>query len=427
MNEADSRHLAACLEGLGFSAVSRADDARVAVLNTCVVRQQPEDKAYTRLTHLGGLKKRRPELIIAVMGCLVGVKDPVELKERFPFVDVFLPPSEPKGLLDLLEERGVIEQNAADERERLFDEMEWDLPAAHSGVSAFVPAVLGCSFACTYCIIPYRRGRERIRLPEDILEDAGRLVGKGVKEISLLGQIIDRYGLDLEPRVALADVLEQLAGLPGLKRIRFLTSHPNWMTAHLFEVVAAHEPICPCFEIALQSGSNEVLKRMKRGYSAEQFSELVARARSCVPDTAINTDIIVGFPGETEAQFQETLELVRELRFDMVHIAKYSPRPQTYSARNYPDDVPAEVKEERRLALEAVQQEVQTKINETLLNQTVSVLVEDQRKGRWFGRTPQNKLVFFDDEADRLGQVLDLHIDWTGPYSMIGHPEKKYE
>jgi tRNA-2-methylthio-N6-dimethylallyladenosine synthase len=429
MNEADSRRLASALERLGYTPAERAEDADVVVLNTCVVRQSAEDKCYGRLGALKSLKARRPEVILGVMGCLVGVHDNTPLHKRFPWVDVFLPPSEPEPLLALLTERGLVDEARALEAQAAARRYHLPdggllLPAREQGalVSAYIPVVLGCSKGCTYCVIPYRRGPERSRPPEEIVAEAQALAAQGVKEITLLGQIVDRYGLDLPGQPTLASLLRDLHKIKGLQRIRFLTSHPAWVTDALLDAVAELPKLCEHIEVPVQAGDDEVLARMQRGYTADDYRRLVARIRERIPNVSIATDVIVGFPGEAAEQFQRTLDLLAELRLDKAHIARYSPRPQTLAARKYPDDVPPDEKERRRKALDGLQAEIVGQINARLLGQTVEVLVEDrdEKKGRWYGRTRTDKLVFFESAADWRGKLASVRVTWAGPWSLIG-------
>ena len=448
MNVADSRRLASALERLGYAPAGRVEEADVVVLNTCVVRQSAENKVYGRLGSLKPLKKRRPETVIGLMGCLVGVRDPAPLRRRFPWVDVFMPPSEPGPLLDYLTERGLVDEGRALEaakaarRYRLQDG-DLILPAHERGhlVSAYVPIVLGCSYACTYCIIPYRRGPERSRPADEIVAEARALVAQGVKEITLLGQIVDRYGHDqgpgtrgqglgthLKSKTPLVGLLRHIHEIEGLERIRFLTSHPGWMTDELLDAVAELPKVCEHIEVPVQAGDDEILAQMRRGYTADDYRRLIARIRQIIPGVSIATDIIVGFPGETEVQFQRTYDLLAELELDKAHIARYSPRPQTLAARRLPDDVPPEEKERRRKALDDLQAGIVAQINGRLLGQTVEVLVEGRKKAcpergrreRWWGRTRTDKLVFFEDERDWQGRPAQVHITWTGPWSLIG-------
>jgi tRNA-2-methylthio-N6-dimethylallyladenosine synthase len=432
MNVADSRRLASVLEQLGYTSADQAEDADIVVLNTCVVRQSAEDKVYGRLGSLRPLKERNPNAILGVMGCLVGVKDPAPLHRRFPLVDVFIPPSDPGPLLDYLAERGVADQGRAmetaeDTRRHLLQDGDLVLPAHERGslVSAYVPTVLGCSHACTYCIIPYRRGSERSRPMDEIITEAKSLAAQGVQEITLLGQIVDRYGLDLDltpnsGQPSLAALLRRLHEIDGFQRIRFLTSHPNWMTDELLDAVAELPKVCEHIEVPVQAGDDEILALMRRGYTGDDYRRLIARIRERISGVSIATDVIVGFPGETEAQFQRSYDLLAELRLDKAHVARYSPRPQTVATRRFPDDVPPEEKERRRKALDDLQAEVVGEINARLLDQTVEVLVEGKKKERWWGRTRTDKLVFFDDEGDWRGQMVNVRITWAGPWSLIG-------
>jgi tRNA-2-methylthio-N6-dimethylallyladenosine synthase len=438
MNVADSRHLATALELLGYTASTRVEEADVVVLNTCVVRQQAEDKVYGRLGSLKPLKARRPQAVIAVMGCLIGKQDPARLRERFPWVDVFMPPSEPGPLLDLLAERGLVDEGralaAATDARRCGIQEGLLLPTAQRGqlVSAYVPVVLGCSHACTYCVIPYRRGAERSRPADEVVAEARALALQGVKEITLLGQIVDRYGQDLDEtqpaagppsETPLVGLLHRLHEIEGLERIRFLTSHPNWMTDELLSAVAELPKLCEHIEVPVQAGDDEVLARMRRGYGADDYRQLVGRIRERIPGVSIATDVIVGFPGETEEQFQHTFDLLAELRLDKAHIARYSPRPQTLAARRYPDDVPAEEKERRRKALDDLQSQIVAEINGLLLGRSLEVLVVGKKKGRWWGRTRTDRLVYFADDRERLGELATVRVTWAGPWSLIAEPE----
>lgn len=432
MNVADSQRLASELEKIGYRAAEDADHADVLVVNTCVVRQGAEDKGVGRIASLRPLKEKHPDKVIGVMGCMVGVRDPLPLRKRFPYVDVFMPPSEPGPMLNFLQDRGLedqfkaVEDDARTLRDAIQDEEALVLPAHERGnlITAHVPIVYGCSHACSFCIIPFRRGVERSRSVGEIVAEVRSLARQGVKEITLLGQIVDRYGKDIPDGPDLADLLRivhQAGVSEGVQRIRFLTSHPNWMTDKLLDTVAELPHVMPHIEVPVQAGDDEVLRRMKRGYTQEQYRQLIARIRERIPDVAINTDIIVGFAGESEVQFDQTYELLRELRLDKVHLAKYSPRPQTVSARTMDDDVPEEEKERRRKTVDELQAEICSEINRYSLGKTVPVLVEESHSGKWRGRTPQNKLVFFEDDSrDRRGEVVDVEIIWTGPWSMQG-------
>ena len=427
MNVADSQRVASALEQLGYHAATRPEEADVIVLNTCVVRQSAEDKAYGRLTTLKPLKKKRPNLVINLMGCMVGIKDHHALEERFPFVDVFSPPSDPRPLVAFLTQ-GESRALDLDETQRRYALMdgELSLPESERGslVSAFVPVVLGCSHACSFCIIPYRRGVERSRTVDEVLADVRSLAAQGVKEITFLGQIVDRYGKDLPEGPDLSGLLRRAHEVEGLERIRFLTSHPNWMTDALLDTVVELPKVMPHFEVPVQAGDDEVLRQMRRGYRADDYVRLVEKIRSRFkgqfPAVSIATDIIVGFPGESEAQFLLTYNMLAELKLDMTHLARYSTRRGTLAARQLGDDVPEEEKMRRFRLLEEQQEGILSEINARYLGRTVMVMFEEKVKARWKGRTETNKLVFVESEADLRGQVLEVKILWAGPWSMIG-------
>lgn len=427
MNEADSRTLAGTLESFGLRHTDDAESADVIVLNTCVVRQSAEDRVYGRLGQLKTLKQQNPGKIIGLMGCLVGVKDSIPLRQKYPFVDVFMAPSDPSRIAQLLRNRGLEQEFSeieTQERRSRVAIQDGDLaPSFHDPgglVTAYVPVVYGCSHACTFCVIPFRRGIERSRSVADILGEVQRLADKGVKEVTLLGQIVDRYGKDLTDGPDLADLLNVLHAVDGIERIRFLTSHPNWMSDKLIDTVAALPKVCEHIEIPIQAGDDSILRRMKRGYTQAQYRDLVERIRHRIPGAAIHTDIIVGFPGETEQQFMQTYQVLADLRLDKAHVAMYSPRPNTVSARTMADDVPPEEKKRRLLEIDRLQEKIVGEINSSYLGKQLQVLVEDEFHGKWRGRTRQNKLVFFENSNDWRGSLVDLKIVSTGPWSMQG-------
>jgi tRNA-2-methylthio-N6-dimethylallyladenosine synthase len=426
MNVADSQRVASALERLGYTFTPEAEEADVIVLNTCVVRQSAEDKAYGRLSSLRPIKERRPETVINLMGCLVGVRGNEQLRQRFPFVDVFSPPSDPGPLISFLtqNEARQMQGEAKARQDAILDE-EFILPAHERGrlVSAHVPVVYGCSHACTFCIIPYRRGVERSRRVGEIVAEIRALVEQGVKEVTLLGQIVDRYGKDLPDGPDLAGLLRLVHEIEGLERIRFLTSHPNYFTEELMRTVAELPKVMPHIEIPVQAGDDEVLARMKRGYTQADYRRIVEKIRKLIPGASIATDIIVGFPGESEEQFMQTYRLLEDLRLDVAHLARYSPRPGTVAQRRMVDDVPEEEKMRRFRMLEALQERISAEINATYLGQRVEVLFEEKVKERWKGRTPTNKLVFVESQEDLRGRILPVTITWTGPWSMLGRVE----
>jgi tRNA-2-methylthio-N6-dimethylallyladenosine synthase len=429
MNVADSQRVGSALERLGYSFTGTLEEADVIVLNTCVVRQSAEDKAYGRLSSIKPLKTQNPALVVNLMGCLVGIRDDKKLRARFPYVDVFSPPSDPGPLVSFLTQADARLFEAAETGNR-FAVMDGDLaPARAAGlvlpeyergrlISAHVPVVLGCSHACTFCIIPSRRGAERSRPAEEVLAEVQSLVAQGVKEITLLGQIVDRYGKDQSGSPNLAALLRMLHQVEGLERIRFLTSHPNYFGEDIMEAVAELPKVMPHIEIPVQAGDDEVLKNMRRGYTQVEYREIVRKIRERIPGSSIATDIIVGFPGESETQFMQTYHLLEDLRLDVAHLARYSTRPGTVAERRFADDVPEEEKMRRFRILEELQEKIVGEINRRYLGEKVDVLFEDKVKNRWRGRTPTNKLVFTETEQDLRGKVVPVTVTWTGPWSM---------
>jgi tRNA-2-methylthio-N6-dimethylallyladenosine synthase len=445
MNVADSQRVGSALERLGYAFTGTFEEADVIVLNTCVVRQSAEDKAYGRLSSIKPLKAKNPALVVNLMGCLVGIRHNEALRSRFPYVDVFSPPSDPGPLISFLTQEDTRDIEAAETAKR-FSVVDGDISttldadllstppglAARAGdaglvlpehergrlITAHVPVVLGCSHACTFCIIPSRRGVERSRPAAEVLAEVRALVALGVKEITLLGQIVDRYGKDQPEGPNLAALLRLLQQVEGLERIRFLTSHPKYFGEDIMDAVAGLSKIMPHIEIPIQAGDDAVLERMRRGYSQAEYREIIQKIRERIPGCSIATDIIVGFPGETERQFMETYRLLADLRLDVAHLARYSARPGTVSERRFPDDVPEDEKMRRFRILEELQEKIVGEINSRYLGEKVDVLFEDKVKGRWRGRTPTNKLVFTEAEDNLRGKVVPVTVTWTGPWSM---------
>lgn len=413
MNKADSERLGSALEQLGLRGVREAKDADVMVLNSCVVRQGAEDKVVGNLWGVNPLKKRNPDRVLALMGCMVGPQT-AELERRFPDVDLFMRPQEFAPLLELVGERKGLD----------WEGCVGSLAPAQPEVTCYVPIIHGCDLMCSFCIIPYRRGRQVSRPVEEIVQEAELLTRRGVREITVLGQTVDAYGYDLPDKPDLSLLLTRLNDIDGLERIRFLTSHPSYMDDRIIRAVAELPKVCEQINLPAQAGDDEVLRRMRRPYSRDDYRELVGRIRDTVPGVAISTDIIVGFPGETEAQYQRTVDLVAELRFDKVHCAAYSPRPGTIADRTLPDDVPAEEKQRRMQELDALQEGIGREINGGLVGRTVETLVEGRKGGKWRGRTRTDKLVFFGDTdgaaGDCRGQLVAVEVTQAGAWSLVG-------
>lgn len=408
MNKADSDRLEDALDQLGLENSTSRNDADIVVLNTCVVRQNAENKAVGTLTSLKPYKEANPDKIIALMGCMVGPNSD-NLKKQFPYVDVFMRPQEYDPLLDLLSER-----------------LQMDVSGcigplnAPADISTFVPIIHGCDKFCSFCIIPYRRGREKSRTITDINNEVIRLVNRGVKEITLLGQNVDSYGHDLPGNINLADLLTELNEIDSLSRIRFLTSHPNDMDNRIIDAVSDLDKVCENINLPFQAGDDEVLRNMRRGYTNNEYRNLVDKIRNRVPNISLSTDLIVGFCGESDAQFKETLRLIEDIQFDKVHSASYSTRTGTIADRKMVDDVPKEVKKERLDLINSTQEKIVTNINKKLIGSKTEILIEGQKEERWYGRNRNDKIVFIDDSNVVPGSTLTVQIEKSSPWYLEG-------
>ncbi len=408
MNTADSDRLGLSLNELGYESVQKAEDADIVVLNSCVVRQGAEDKVVGRLDSLKSYKKKNPDATIALMGCMVGPRTDA-LRERFPHVDFFLRPQDFTALVEFAADR----QGISCDTDQAF------LVPSRPTVSTFVPIIQGCDEFCTYCIVPYRRGRETSRPVDELVREAEMLAARGAKEITLLGQIVDRYGHDLPDKPDLADLLRAIHPVEGLERIRFLTSHPRDMTQRILDAVAELPKACEHLNLPFQAGSDKVLERMRRPYTIARYLELIERARETIPGVAVSTDVIVGFCGETDEEFQQTMDVLEQVKFDIVHVAPYSTRPGTIADRKLVDDVPPKVKIERRKAVEELQERIVTELNAPLAGTRQEILIERRVKDAWTGRTRTNKIVHVQgSDADLEGHVVDVDIVRAGPWSL---------
>jgi tRNA-2-methylthio-N6-dimethylallyladenosine synthase len=465
MNMADSQRVASILDSLGWEEAPTMDAANLVVLNTCSVREQPEKRAHGQLSLLRHAKRHRADLLVAMMGCMVGNTRQVrELKAKYPVVDLFfkveqadiLPrfieerwtPLAGEGCVDFAEmgaprtigvsaplpvlpsfvapsprsgwgpggEDGLPEAPEPIPTGRPGEAMavefrpgarELHYPTAEQvhfaaslkarGPSAWLPVILGCNKVCSYCIVPARRGRERSRPVDELLTEARDLVDVGARELTLLGQTVEAYGLDLPDQPDLGDLMERLSAIDGLERLRFMTSYPRHMTDKMIHQLAALPKVCEHVNIPVQHGDDEMLVRMRRGYTLAEYRALINKLRAWWPGVSLSTDVIVGFCGETAEQFQHTLDLLEEIRFDVVHVAAYSPRPGTLSYK-WEDDVPIEEKKRRLHAVEQLQEDIARALNAPYVGRTEEVLIEaHQVSGRahqWRGRTRTNKLVF---------------------------------
>lgn len=474
MNQADSQRVQTLLDDLGWEEASM-EQANLVVLNTCSVRQAPEEKAHNLLAKLRRVKAERDDLLVTLMGCMIGNQKTIdELSKRYPHIDLFMKVEQADILPRFLEERWTpISGAGCLDVEYVSDNTDTPLSAdfamptyatsieragkrgvlpmaitpkpgervahyptkieqAQTNPTAWLPIVLGCNKVCTYCIVPYRRGRERSRPLDELIIEARSLVKKGAREVTLLGQTVESYGLDLHDKPDLADLMTDLSEINGLERIRFMTSYPRYMTDSMIERMAHLPKVCEHLNIPVQSGDDEMLKRMKRGYTLDEYCERVNRVRELWPAITLSTDVIVGFCGETEEEFQHTLDLLAKVRFDVVHVAAYSVRPGTVAAR-WEDDVPLVEKKRRLQAVEELQTRIALEINQQYLDNIEEVLVEEENDAhglkRWRGRNRSNKLVFFPQpEATasqniqdiQPGSLVNVRVERVTPWSLQG-------
>jgi len=452
MNQADSQRIQTILDELGWEEASM-DQANLVILNTCSVRKAPEEKAHNQLAQLKHAKLKRSDLLVALMGCMIGNQKTIdELSKRYPHIDLFMKVEQADILPRFLEERwtpisgaGCLDIEYMPPGEDIPNEpIERILPTfatststagkrtvlpmaitprpgeriahypthiepATASPTAWLPVILGCNKVCTYCIVPYRRGRERSRPIEELVAEARSLVAIGAKELTLLGQTVEAYGLDLPDQPDLAVLMSHLSEIDGLERIRFMTSYPRHMTDSMIERMAALPKVCEHVNIPVQAGDDATLKRMKRGYTLDEYRYRIERLRALWPGVSLSTDIIVGFCGETEEEFQHTLDLLEEVRFDVVHVAAYSVRPGTVAAR-WEDDIPLAEKKLRLHAVEEVQSHIAFELNQQLVDKVEEVLVEEVNnthgRQQWKGRNRINKWVFFPQPGEEDGQLM---------------------
>lgn len=413
MNNFDSELMAGLLDEAGYEKVDKPARADVIVINTCCVRETAENKVWGLLGALKRLKRAKPEMVIAVTGCLPQQNGAAEnIRRRFPHVDLVMGTHNRHELPRLIEEVRATREPLCVVWQQAGGIIEGLPVRRESKLSAWVPIMFGCDNFCTYCVVPYVRGRERSRRPEDVIREVETLVAQGYREVTLLGQNVNAYGRGLEPPTDFADLLRRLDRIEGLWRIRYTTSHPRDFTPRLIEVIADSEKVCEHFHLPVQAGSNRILRRMRRGYTREDYLRLVDSVRATIPHASITTDIMVGFPGETEEDFRDTLDLVRRVRFDQAFTFVYNPRKGTPAAR-MPDQVPAEVKSRRIQELIAVQKDISLAKNRAEEGKVHEVLVEGPSEtdpARLAGRTRTNKTVVFAGLPVHIGALVPVRI-----------------
>jgi len=421
MNIADSRTVETILLDAGYRLVDTPEAAKVILVNTCAVRESAQTRALGQISSLSRLKTQNGTRVIGVLGCI-----PQEMREALaherPFLDLVVGPDDYRQLPYLIEERLASPPGEPARiatllrRSELYD----DIPPHHrGGVTAFVTITRGCDKFCSYCVVPYTRGRERSRPLPSIVAEAEKLVGKGAREIMLLGQNVDAYEWEDN---GFPDCLKAVASVDGLERVRFLTSHPQDTGQDLFDVMAADAKICPYLHLPVQSGSNRILEMMNRGYTRERYLEIIGAAKRTVPGLAFSTDIIVGFPSETERDFEETLDLVHQVRFDTAFMFRYSPRPRTKAAR-LTDDVPEAEKIRRLEKLISLQLKIGREQNLKQLGRVDDVLVEGKspkNNDMWIGRTPDHRPVVFSQNGEMPGQVVAVKLAELRGFTFVG-------
>ncbi len=422
MNEHDSEVMAAILENTGYLPAEGPENANLIIINTCAVRKKPEDKVASLLGKFALLKDEKNDLIIAVGGCMSQQEEVARyVRERFNHVDLIFGTHALPRLPELLQKAGASRETVVD-IEADYSPRE-GLPVAHGNkYKAWLPIIYGCNNYCSYCVVPYVRGRERSRPMEVIIAEADELARRGYLEITLLGQNVNSYGHDMLKKETFASLLFELNRLNGLKRIRFMTSHPKDLSSDLIEVVKEGKKICEHFHLPVQSGSNRILEKMNRGYTSEYYLDLIRHIKKSIPGVSITSDIIIGFPGEEEADFLATADLLEKARFDNVFSFIYSPRKNT-AAADFQDFTTYGEKEKRLAHVNEIQQRISKEVNNLLADKTVEVLVEGPSKNNpevQTGRTRTNKLVHFKSNEDLTGKLVSVKITETRTWNLSG-------
>lgn len=422
MNKADSEKILGILESLGYKETPVPEEASLLIMNTCSIRAASENKAYSHLGLWKKLKKKKPEVKLAICGC-IAQQTKEKIFKRASHVDLIFGTHNIEQLPELI--------NRLDEEEKVCSVLKTPYQSEETfyvrrkeGLSAWLPIIEGCNYFCTYCVVPYTRGRQRSRSLDEIMKEARQITAEGYKEITLLGQTVDSYGNDFEDgKITLAGLLRELNELDGLLRLRFVTSHPADMTDELITAVKELDKVCEYFHLPMQSGNTEILEKMRRPYTREGFSTLVGKIKKEIPDVAITSDFIVGFPGETEEQFNDTLSIMDELGFDCCNSAAYSPRKQTPAAV-WKDQISSEEKKRRLLIINEKVKEITRKANEKYVGRILQVLPDTVKSqtGETLlaGRTRNNKLVHFKGDASLIGIHTDIEITEASLWCLKG-------
>ena len=422
-NEADSERIAGMLQAMGYEKTDKEEDADIIVVNTCAVRDHAEQRALSITGGYKHLKSKNPSLIIGVSGCMVSKKQSVDrIKRSYPYIDFTFGTEKLWQMPEILYGVMSTQKRSFCPNEGKPITMEGIPVLRENPYKAWVSIMYGCNNFCTYCIVPYVRGRERSRRPEDILREVRELVASGCREITLLGQNVNSYGKEFGGECDFADLLSRICEIEGDYIIRFMTSHPKDASRKLIDTMAANPRIARQFHLPVQSGSDRILKAMNRNYTRESYLSLILYMREKMPDIAISTDIIVGFPGETEEDFEDTLSIVREARYDMMYSFIYSKRGGTPAAE-MEDQIPAEVTGKRFPRLLEVQNEISLERNLVWENRTLRVLVDGRSKNnpdKFSGRTDGNKIVLFDADDSYIGKFVNIKITKAQTFALIG-------
>lgn len=423
MNVHDSEKLAGMLTEMGYQHTDNLEDADVILFNTCCVRQHAEIRIFGRVSQLKELKQRKPNIILGICGCMMQEKEVVEaIRKDYPYIDMVFGTHNLFKFPELLQEALNSDTTVIDIWDDNSNIVE-DIPIRRAeGLKAWVNIIYGCNNFCTYCIVPYVRGRERSREPKDIIDEIKSLADEGFKEITLLGQNVNSYGNDLSQKVDFADLLYMINNINGIERIRFMTSHPKDISDKLIFAIRDLDKVCEHLHLPVQSGSNRILEKMNRKYTRERYLEIIEKLRNNIPDIAITTDIIVGFPGETDEDFQDTLDLVKKVKYDSAYTFIYSKRKGTV-AEKMPDQVDEDIKHKRLEELIKLQNSISIEKNNEMNGKIVEVLVEGTSKrdsDKLTGRTRTNKIVHFKGEPNLIGKFVDVKIIETKAWTMQG-------
>jgi len=425
MNVADSELVESILKGEGYSKAAQLHDADAIFVNTCAIREHAEEKVHSQLGRYDLIKKEKPDTIIGVLGCMAqSLKH--DLLENRPFVDIILGPDSYRKLPEMLSRKMEVPNSLVDTTLSRFEVYDDLFPSRNEGVNAWISIMRGCDKFCTFCIVPFTRGRERSRSMESIITEAAQAVEDGFTEITLLGQNVNSYRHNGDE---FHHLLEAVSQVRGLKRIRYTSPHPQDMTDDLLNTMLTHENICNYVHLPLQSGSDRILKRMNRTYSRDHFIELAHRIREILPGVGISTDIIVGFPGESEFEFSETLTVMEEVKFDSAFNFKYSPRPGT-KASEYDDPIPEDIKQQRLEQIIDLQKRHTLERNLDLVGTIQTVLIEKESKmssHQWAGRTDSNKWVIFDKEDVQIKDMVSIQIKKAKGITLHGELLKQAE